>query len=459
MSVKLRFMALGALVALGGLLAVLLAAAPVAARSGAAVPNIDNNNRAQVASTFQSAIEENLGLNPQWTGSTNGCNAGTATEEFDAATIESINWFRSMTGLQPVAENRAQSAGAQQAALMMHAQGALSHYPTSAWSCHTTSGAESAGLSNLTLGINGVRSILGQIEDPGAGNEALGHRRWLLYPKLSEVGVANTSFANVVQVINNFDTGSSETEWVAWPPAGFVPESTVFPRWSLGYAGNGSIDFSNARVTVTENGTPRNVRVLPIHEGFGDSTLGWEVVGADPRQAGDVRYDVVVTGMVINGRSSTHRYTVTSFDASAPLGPSCNGHQATIIGTSGNDHLRGTAGPDVIVGLGGHDVIDGLAGNDIICGGLGNDLIRSGWGNDRAFGGSGQDIIRGANGNDMLHGGNGRDTLNGGVGADTLIGGDHIDTLLGSAGTDTCWGRAVSQSIATSDAITCERGR
>lgn len=452
---RLRLLAICTVAAMCSLL---LTTSPVGARAGAAVPNINNANRAQVAATYQSAIEANLSIASGWNGSTDSCSAGSASDAHDAATIESINWFRSMAGLQSVTEDPAQSNAAQLTALMMHAQGTLSHYPTADWPCHTETGAKTASLSNLTLGINGVRSILGQVEDPGASNASLGHRRWLLFPELTEVGVANTTRANTVQVINDFGARYSETPWVSWPPPGFVPDKTVYPRWSMSYAGEGSVDFSNATVSVTENGRALNVEMLPIFNGFGDPTLGWEVEGANPSQAGDTVYEVAVTNFVVNGQATSRRYTVTSFDASAPIGPTCNGRQATIVGSSGDDHLVGTAGQDVIVGLGGNDVIDGLAGNDIMCGGPGNDLIRSGWGNDVVFGGNGMDTIRGARGHDVLNGGNGRDRIDGGLGSDTLIGGAHQDTLLGNLGNDTCWGRAASQSLSLGDYHACENG-
>jgi len=438
---------------------------PASARAGASVPAINNADRAQVAATYLSAIDENLEINHQWTGSTDPCTAGSASNAYDAATIESINWFRSMAGLQPVTENTRLSVAAQQTALMMHAQNDLSHAPPRQFKCFTTAGAAAAGVSNLTLGsaVVGVRGVLGQIEELGDSNANLGHRRWLLNPQLTTVGVANTSRASVVNVINDFGARESETPWVAWPPPGFVPDETIYNRWSMSYAGTGNIDFSNATVTVSENGRQLPVKMLPLFHNFGDPTLGWEVNTANPTAAGDVVYEVVVTNMVLNGRQISRRYRVTSFDASAPVGsataPLCNGLRATIVGTSGDDVLQGTSDADVIVGLGGNDTIDGFAGNDVICGGAGSDTLRGGWGDDRVYGGQGPDILRGANGRDILNGGAGRDNLHGGPGADTLVGGAHSDTLVGNLGRDVCWGRVVNQSVATNDTRLCEAGR
>jgi Ca2+-binding RTX toxin-like protein len=56
-------------------------------------------------------------------------------------------------------------------------------------------------------------------------------------------------------------------------------------------------------------------------------------------------------------------------DTSAVRRASCNGRQATIVGTDGNDRVRGTTGPDVIVARGGNDFVRSRAGNDVICGG------------------------------------------------------------------------------------------
>jgi Ca2+-binding RTX toxin-like protein len=105
----------------------------------------------------------------------------------------------------------------------------------------------------------------------------------------------------------------------------------------------------------------------------------------------------------------------------------CGGRTATIVGTSGNDHLKGTAKPDVIVGLGGNDRLSGRDGDDRICGGPGDDRIRGGKGRDRLYGDDGRDRLAGCSGPDLLKGGNGPDRLRGGPGRDKLVGGPGLD--------------------------------
>jgi Ca2+-binding RTX toxin-like protein len=165
--------------------------------------------------------------------------------------------------------------------------------------------------------------------------------------------------------------------------------------------------------------------------------------------------------------------SVTSADATASS-LHCWGRRATIVGTSGSDHLVGTTGPDVIVGHGGDDFIQGLQGDDRLCGGDGNDYLTGGKGNDRIDSGDGNNAFTGGEGNDVLQGGpgpddnvnyldapgpvhasiaegsatgEGHDTLLSGVDElfgsrfdDTLIGDDRGQLLVGFLGNDTLRG-------------------
>jgi len=96
----------------------------------------------------------------------------------------------------------------------------------------------------------------------------------------------------------------------------------------------------------------------------------------------------------------------------------CQGYQATILGTNGDDIIVGTDGDDVIVGRGGNDTITGRHGNDIICGNDGDDDLNGNEDNDILVGGDGDDILFGGKQDDVLIGGPGSDTFDGYKGVD-----------------------------------------
>ncbi|MEM8925192.1 MAG: hypothetical protein AAGD35_16940 [Actinomycetota bacterium] len=133
----------------------------------------------------------------------------------------------------------------------------------------------------------------------------------------------------------------------------------------------------------------------------------------------------------------------------APPTPTCNGLEATIVGTAGDDVIEGTSAADVIVTLDGDDIVVSGAGADVICLGDGDDTAVTGRGVDTVFGEAGNDTIIGNAGNDVLSGGDGddvifgrddRDTINGDAGDDILRGGRGRDTIDGGPDTDTCVG-------------------
>ncbi len=134
-------------------------------------------------------------------------------------------------------------------------------------------------------------------------------------------------------------------------------------------------------------------------------------------------------------RSSDHDPVIVGLNLTVPV-PTCNGLEATIVGTDAGEVIVGTNGDDVIVGLGGNDVIKGLKGNDTICGGEGDDWLRGGRGEDTLFGESGDDTILGGRGADTIDGGDGDDKIFGNSGADVIDGGDGDDVIRGNRGAD-----------------------
>ena len=171
--------------------------------------------------------------------------------------------------------------------------------------------------------------------------------------------------------------------------------------------------------------------------------------------------DLPALGIVIDGISYTEDFPndfeqLTSTNGLAgPDSAICDGLDATIIGTPGNDLLIGTPGVDVIAALQGNDEVYGMGGDDVICGGIGDDILVGGQGFDVIFGAQGRDSIYGADGidaegrvdtaggryfggkdNDRIYGTSRWDRMQGGPGNDLLIGYAGRDWMRGGAGQD-----------------------
>ncbi|MFT3865601.1 MAG: calcium-binding protein [Solirubrobacterales bacterium] len=152
---------------------------------------------------------------------------------------------------------------------------------------------------------------------------------------------------------------------------------------------------------------------------------------------------------------------VAAAGAESGTAPMCDGHRATIVGTSGDDVIHGTDKADVIWGGPGNDKIYGGLGNDIICGGAGDDLIHGGRGNDWIEGGAGTDRVFGDLGDDHVSGGGGnQDEVSGGLGIDTVNGGPgNEDIVRGDYGYDRMDGGPGKGDIASfSTAVAGKKG-
>lgn len=278
-------------------------------RTGA---GLDTWNRAGVLQAFRTEFQRYL-PDPDFTGDVDECIAGATSQAYRDSIFQRINWYRRMAGLGTVAENPEYSAEAQQAALMMAAQYDLSHYPGPDWACYTATGAGAAGRSNLSLGRTGTFHIDGYMEDPGDRNTEVGHRRWILYPQTMEMGTGDASWANALTAWDGYVWASRpavrETRgFVAWPPPGYVPAYTVWPRWSFSLP---DADFSTATVVIRDDAGPIQTTVVarPASHGAPEPSIVWETRPAFSED--DHCYMIIVTGVILNGSVATpYEYAV-----------------------------------------------------------------------------------------------------------------------------------------------------
>jgi hypothetical protein len=282
---------------------------------------------------------------------TASCFPGTNAPAFADAVLRRINWFRAMAGM-PASEsfNAVNSAHDQAAALMMSANNTLNHFPPSSWACFSANGANAASNSNLSLGAYGADAITGFIQDFGAGNEPVGHRRWLLYPQTQVMGTGDVPpqgaymGANATWVLDGNYGGTrpaTRDPYVCWPPRGFVPYQVVFPRWSFAYP---QADFSHATVTMTSNGVPVSLFLEVYHpNSYGENTLVWVPMGLNqddgstvwPFSGADTVYSVTINN-VVGASATSYTYSVTAFDPAVPgsdyLAPAINGASQIVVG-------------------------------------------------------------------------------------------------------------------------------
>lgn len=256
-----------------------------------------------------------------WTGNHSTCTPGEISGSYLDAVLLRINYYRAMAGVSPdIVFSDAKNQAAQEAALMMSANNALSHDPPAGWNCYTPEGAQAAGDSNLSWGKTGWEAIDGHMEESADTNASVCHRRFLLYPQteimgagcIPKVGDYYPAFALVVQDENYFNPRPApRDDFVAWPPPGFVPYPVVFDRWSLSHSDE---DFSDAQVTMTENGEPIAVDQEAIIPGCGENTLVWRPrVSASDTPEEDTEYFVAVR----KGGIIKYKYYVTVFDPNA----------------------------------------------------------------------------------------------------------------------------------------------
>lgn len=231
-----------------------------------------------------------------WTGDVGTCDPGDLEGGARERALTLVNLYRFLAGLPEVTLDPVRNQKTQACALMMDANGSLSHDPPPSWACYFADGAEAAGKSNISSGP-AVSSVDLYMVDPGNAT-TLGHRRWILSNTLGPIGIGGTSGASCMWVLGG--NGNAGAEFVAWPPAGVFPVQAVAPSWtSIDETGwsiqSDGIDLSGAVVSITRDGQPLAVDVTQLASGYGSTYAismvpqGWTTTPGD--------YHVEVTGI------------------------------------------------------------------------------------------------------------------------------------------------------------------
>ncbi len=267
-----------------------------------------------VNAAYWSQYAGSMALPVSWVGgSLDGCRAGASAASSNSQTLRSLNYVRSLAGLAPVTFSSSLNSAAQQTALMMAANRTLDHHPGRSWRCWSSTGAATAGKSNLALAYPSIRS--GQIidlymEDAGSTNTAVGHRRWLLNPFSTTMGTGSTDNANAMVVIGPTKANRPNPRWVGWPTAGYFP-NPMEPsgRWSLS-SGLRNASFAKAKIKVKYAGRKVAIRKFRVVNGYGMPTVVWQMPSSMSKNG---NYRVIVKNIRLGKKRVKHAYTVSLF--------------------------------------------------------------------------------------------------------------------------------------------------
>jgi len=300
----------------------------------AAAKDVDlrTSSRASVAKAYNKVLAPALKVKTGWTGSVAKCRLGKESAASRKATRKAVNFVRALNELDEVKLDTKLNKRALRTALLMHANGSLSHSPskTSFNKCWSNAGKVSASRSNLYLSwghggdrapSTGARAIVGYMTDAGAGNLAVGHRRWILNPTTRVMATGSTSTANALTVFGTKTSAkAAQPTYMEWPAQGWFPtQLEPLGRWSVSTT-NRSASLKNAKVKVQQvNAKGKVVKTLKttrhaVRDGYGPHTLVFTVKGVKkPKAKKTVRYKVTVTG-IKGAKKPKYSYTVKLFD-------------------------------------------------------------------------------------------------------------------------------------------------
>ena len=264
------------------------------------------------------------------------CNAGSLKPSVIQGVLDTFNEIRALHGLGPVALSPADSQGAQEAALMMVANNALSHSPPTSWDCYTQAGRDAAAAGNLAASSGGFftneRVLTGWIDDVNnVVADNVGHRRWMLDPFLTTTAYgrvttgSGSSFrsAAALKVFNLAQTGPTPTnlpDFVAYPfgnyPDRYFDDRALFSFSVIAnkqskFGANAQVDFSNARITMTDVAAGTGVAISGVsfdNQGFGlPNNLQFKPASVQNGR----QYRIDISNVIANGSAQSYSYTFT----------------------------------------------------------------------------------------------------------------------------------------------------
>ncbi|MFO7869142.1 MAG: hypothetical protein R6U95_07580 [Bacteroidales bacterium] len=264
----------------------------------------------------------------KWNGSKLFCNQGVLKEKQLKAAEKRINFFRKLVGLHTITLIDSLNHKAQHAAFLILKNNKTSHYPTSDWKCYIKDySRDAAGNSNIgfydyfDIQKDTINPIDGFIEDYGNINIDVGHRRWILYSQLMNIGYGSTPKTEAVYILQeNSSNKDSFPKYIAYPPNGYISEDLIFPKFSFSIPEINTVDFSKAEIKMYKDKKPLSIRKHYSKKLYGDPTIIWEVNSLFKKKNNisyfrtkylNTELTININNVIINGISKDFMYTVT----------------------------------------------------------------------------------------------------------------------------------------------------
>lgn len=286
--------------------------------------DIKTSDRAAVSKAYMQKFVPATKTNASgWKGNVNKCQAGSMNANSRNKTLDVINFYRGLNGLEKVWTTNAANNDAQRAALIMHARGNLTHSPSKSSKCFTQAGYNGASKGNLFGGKNfkipnAAASPKAYMDDYGKYNDVVGHRRWIMNPKMKYIGIGTTTSFNAIKVmgVGNHAKYANPT-WVTFPNANYSPvQLEPNGRWSVTRK---DADFKKASITVYNQTTKKNLKVRKerVVNGYGDNTIAFQVSNITKPKVGTStvsRHKVTIKNVKVKGKNTSYTYYVNLFD-------------------------------------------------------------------------------------------------------------------------------------------------
>lgn len=290
---------------------------------------LDTGDRDSVAQAYRDRFQRHFDLTaPLPTAQEiRDCQAGVGDQAEETATLEALNFVRSLAGLPHVSWDREISAKTRDVALLMQLNDRLSPYPSppEEWRCWDLEkyGQAHAAIQSRRVGALAVVDGLAARDDPHFNKrpDLVVNRDYILDPQLETFGYG--SYRNVSALypgppVYAYESGRTTVtpRFVNWPAAGWFPtQLTPYDRWSFD-APHMSYNFEQAKVKVTRLGAKPQTFTPQTHVASASHPLVWEmpsvpgVIGSETAE-----YRVTISNMRYRGRyQPDHTYTVKIFD-------------------------------------------------------------------------------------------------------------------------------------------------